>query len=271
MSERKNSKNYEHRRRKMKKKYARRKFVKLCVKRFTIIFVLAVVLFSFAIVFKMALNSVFRVKNINVQGSTLYDDSEVIEASGIKIGDSLIFKNSKFYEENIYKNLDYIDSVNIKKDFFGNITINLEPAKILFSIVQDEKYYLVSERNKVLGIMDELPPEVVVAQGIKFEISENKIKYNDEIKKQLFFKILENFKEYGLNYVRKINVSNCESLEVVYDDRLNILLGSEEDLKYKISTAKEIITGKLSATDRGTLDFRSLNKENRSYFIPDKN
>lgn len=231
--------------------------------------VLAAILAALAGALKLALDSIFKVKSISVQGSTLYDDSEVVDASGIKIGDSIIFKNVKSCEESIYRNLNYVDSAKISKDFFGNITINLEPAKVLFSLNQDEKYYLVSEKDKILEILEEIPPEVVVAQGIKFEISENKVKYNDEIKKQLFFKILEQFKEHDLNFVKRINVTDAENLEVIYDDRLTILLGSEEELKYKISTAKEIITGKLSASERGTLDFRNLNKENRTYFLPE--
>ena len=245
--------------------------IKLCIKRFTMLLGLAAVLGALVISSKLALDSIFKVKTISVQGSTLYDDSEVVDASGIKIGDSIIFKNLKSCEESIYRNLDYIDSAKISRDFFGNVTINLEPAKVLFSLIQDEKYYLVSEKDKILGIYEEVPPEVVVAQGIKFETSENKIKYDDEIKKQLFFKILDQFKEHDLNYVKRINVTDSENLEVIYDDRLTILLGSEEELKYKISTAKEIITGKLSASERGTLDFRNLNKENRTYFIPEQN
>lgn len=270
MNKIKNSKNCEHKRRRVTKKYIkRRRTIKLWVKRFTMLFVLTAILAALAVASKFILDAVFKVKDISVQGSTLYDDSEVIDASGIKIGDSIIFKNIKSCEESIYRNLDYIDSVKINRDFFGNVTINLEPAKVLFSLTQDEKYYLVSEKDKILGILEEIPPEVVVAQGIKFEVSENKVKYDDEIKKQLFFKILEQFKEHDLNYVKRINVTDIENLEVTYDDRLTILLGSEEDLKYKISTAKEIITGKLGAGERGTLDFRNLNKENRTYFIPE--
>lgn len=270
MNKIKNSKKCEHKRKRITKKYIkRRRMIKLWIKRFSMLFVLAAILAALAGILKLALDFMFKVKSISVQGSTLYDDSEVIDVSGIKIGDSIIFKNVKSCEESIYGNLNYVDSVKISRDFFGNITINLEPAKALFSIVQEEKYYLVSEKDKILEILEEIPPEIVVAQGIKFEISENKIKYDDEIKKQLFFKILEQFKEHGLNYVKRINVTDIENLEVIYDDRLTILLGSEEELKYKISTAKEIITGKLSAKERGTLDFRNLSKENRTYFIPE--
>lgn len=243
--------------------------IKLWVKRCGMILVLAAILAAFVGVSKFALDSVFKVKSISVLGSTLYDDSEVIDASGIKIGDSIIFKDLKFCEESIYRNLDYVDSAKISRDFFGNVTINLEPAKALFSLTQAEKYYVVSEKDKILDVLEEIPPEVVVAQGIKFEVSENRVKYDDEIKKQLFFKILEQFKEYDLNYVKRINVTDIENLKVIYDDRLTILLGTEEELKYKISTAKEIITGKLSASEKGTLDFRDLNKENRTYFIPE--
>ncbi len=270
MNKIKNSKNSEHKRKRITKKYIkRRRTIKLWIKRFSMLLILAAILAALAGALKLALDSIFKVKSISVQGSTLYDDSEVVDASGIKVGDSIIFKNVKSCEESIYRNLNYIDSAKISKDFFGNITINLEPAKVLFSLNQDEKYYLVSEKDKILEILEEIPPEVVVAQGIKFEISENKVKYNDEIKKQLFFKILEQFKEHDLNFVKRINVTDAENLEVIYDDRLTILLGSEEELKYKISTAKEIITGKLSTSERGTLDFRNLNKENRTYFLPE--
>lgn len=270
MNKKRSSKSHEHKRKKITKRYVKRKrMIKLWTKRFFMLFSLIAILVSIVVALKFALDSVFKVKNISVQGSTLYDDSEIVKASGIKVGDSIIFSNMKLCEENICKNLDYVDSAKINRDFFGNVTIELEAAKVSFSINQDEKYYLISEKDKILEISEEIPPEIVVAQGIDFEISENKVKYSDETKKQLFFKILNQFKEQDLNYVKKIDVTNCENLEVLYDDRLNILLGSDEELKYKVSTAKEIITGKLSVHEKGKLDLRSLKKENRSYFIPE--
>ena len=72
--------------------------IKLWIKRFTMLLGLAAVLGALVISSKLALDSIFKVKTISVQGSTLYDDSEVVDASGIKIGDSIIFKNLKSCE-----------------------------------------------------------------------------------------------------------------------------------------------------------------------------
>jgi hypothetical protein len=51
-----------------------------------------------------------------------------------------------------------------------------------------------------------------------------------------------------------------------YDNRLKIEIGADEDLNYKVITAKEIIMNKIGSSEKGTLDLKNLKKENRSYF-----
>ena len=80
------------------------------------------------------------------------------------------------------------------------------------------------------------------------------------------FKIIDAFKSNELNFLNEIDASNLNDVKIVYDHRIKILIGSEEDLSYKLLTAKEIIMNKISASEKGTLNLKTLKKENRSYF-----
>ena len=46
------------------------------------------------------------------------------------------------------------------------------------------------------------------------------------------------------------------------------MIGTEQDLHYKIVTAKEIISNKINRFEKGELNLRNLSRENKSYFTP---
>ena len=72
----------------------------------------------------------------------------------------------------------------------------------------------------------------------------------------------KNIEKFNVMY----NINSNNNIIVNYDNRINIELGNDSDIDYKITTAKEIILKKLSKTDVGRLDVKNIKSENRSYF-----
>lgn len=244
---------------------------KLLVKRtFILISFFAIIAILFFGI-NLLLTKVFSIHSITVEENTKYDNSEIIKASEIKEGDSFIFSNVHSAEEKIYKALPYIDGVKITKEFPDKTRVSVKTADPQYVLYSNNEYLILSERDKLIEKCSELPPELINIVGVKFSVSEiGKIIYENEITKDIFLNIANTFKNNGLNNIKEIDVSDIDNIIINYDNRLKIKIGKNEDIDYKILTAKEIIMNKIGSSEKGTLDLTNLNKENRSYFTPEE-
>lgn len=254
----------------IKKRIKKRAFIKKAIKRSMILLCITAVLVGIWIGFKITLDSIFFVRNITVSGNSHYDDNEIISTSGIKMGNNLLFVNSKKIESEIYDNFPYVEKAEINKKIPGSIEIKIITGSPCYFLEKENEYLIVSKLDKILEKTVEIPPEILYVKGLEFETLKNgSIKYKDPKAKEIVFKIVDAFKSKELNFLNEIDASNLSDIKVMYDHRITILIGSEEDLNYKLLTAKEIIMNKISASEKGTLNLKTLKTENRSYFTSD--
>ena len=242
---------------------------KILINRLSIIIVLLGVLSGIVYGVYFLMGSLFSVKEIIVDGNTMYSDTEILNASSFKRGDALLFINTSEAEKKIYKSFPYVDDVKIHKQFPNKLKINISTAIRRFSILKDDVFYVISERKKFLETVSELPSETLELRGVEFEIDENgKVVYSNSDLEETLAEIINEVLNVGLNGIRVIDFTNPENIVMNYEDRISIIVGSKQDLHYKMVTAKEIITNKINQPEKGELDLRDLTKGNKSYFTP---
>ncbi len=252
------------RKRNFRKKQKRKLFFKRCYIIITLLSIVGVVIYGLAVV----AGNIFCVKEIFVEGNSLYSDTEILNALSIHRGEGLLFLNTSESEKNLYKFFPYIDNVIIQKQFPSKINITIETAERTFSIFKDDVYYIFSAKGKLIEKTSEPPSEVIELRVSEFEIDENgRIDYADDDVKELVTEIRNEFLNSGIGNIKIIDLTNKGNIIVNYDDRINIIIGNREDLHYKIVTAKEIISNKINKFEKGELDLRHLSKENKSYFV----
>lgn len=252
---------------KRRKKLKRVKAMKLWIRRFNLIFLCLFVLSFFCFVIYFVLSKFLIVKNISVKGSNLYSDFEIINSSGIKVNDSILFLNTTQSEKNIFCSLAYAEKIRIKKQIPNKIEISVEDAEPLYLTEIEGQYVTVSKNGKLLEKRSEILPEIVCVISEDIFIDEDKkIGYKNSDTEKLIPEIIEAFKNKGLNLIKQINLSDKDNITVNYDERISILLGCSDDIDYKVLTAKEIISNKIGVNEKGVLDLKNLKQENRSYF-----
>ena len=84
--------------------------------------------------------------------------------------------------------------------------------------------------------------------------------------------IKDKLEEYGLSQdVTRLEVADTEQLAFLYQDRISVLLGTLNDLDYKLDRARYVLTnadGKgCGPTDTGRLDFSSISPVSSPAFI----
>lgn len=253
--------------RKSRKKSILRRQRMLFLKRFVLVFGGLVFLFSVFFGVYLLLSKIFAVKIIEVLGSNIYSEQEIISAGELHTGESFLFLSSRNAENKIYKSLVNIDSVKISKKFPNKIKVDVEDAFPKYYIKEGEEYLVLSEKNKLLEKTSDPPTFLIGIIGLEFSILETgKVEYKNKDYEKLLHEILDSCKDKNLGEINSVDISDIQNITVNYGRRIKMNLGDKEDIDYKILTAKEILNNKISKFEKGTLNLKNLRSENRSYF-----
>ena len=79
----------------------------------------------------------FRVEGFSLSGEGRYDGDEIVSASGIDIGDCLMWINLNKAEDRITKKLPYIETVTIKRKLPHTVSIEYKQAKVLYGVCRE--------------------------------------------------------------------------------------------------------------------------------------
>ncbi len=87
-----------------------------------------------------------RIKNIYITGNETIKDVTIIETLGIKDYPKIYKLNIKTLKEKA-KTLPLVDHINIKRNIFGKLTIEVEETKILFLYKYNNKYITANNKS----------------------------------------------------------------------------------------------------------------------------
>ena len=254
---------------KMLKKTSRKKLLSYRTKMLlkSVIIILLVLLVGLAISFMIF----FKVKKIEARGSAYYTENEIIKNSSINKSDNLFFLDSRKIQENIEKRLPYIEKATIQKSVPDKVIILIEDARPTGVVsLDDETKIGISQGRKVLGPIDEEIDDLFYIEGVKFknlEVGEI-LKCEDEFTEKVMASIFSMINEGKLKDITRIDLSNLTKITLEYQKRIEINLGTFENIDYKIRTAYEIICNKIENNEHGILNLSKLDEGDESYFMP---
>lgn len=213
-----------------------------------------ILLFVFAVVF-FAGCRLFAVQNIIVNGLDHYTYSQILDAGNLSKGKVLFLISEKRLANDLSEKYAYIKSVKLEKQYPDTITITLEAEKPQFYIEIQGEYYLLTRSLKVLerylseAKLLEAAPEVqfikvptvsraVVCKQLEFA-DIGKSRHTDEALGKLLDSRL-------YDDVTAIDFSNRFDMTILYDNRLEIHLGSFEEFDTKL----DLVLGMVSACNK---------------------
>lgn len=97
----------------------------------------------------------FDVKEIEVEGSQILSDEQVIEISGIREGQNIFLVNLNDARANLNHAL-ITERLLIEKKLPGKITIEITDRPVLLAVQQDGRFYYADENLRILTVSDEL-------------------------------------------------------------------------------------------------------------------
>lgn len=226
----------------------------------------------------------FRVKAFTVDGEAPYTKEEIIAASGIVHGKSLIFADIDEGESNIEKVLPYTDNVKITRKLPSTVVIRVESTERKYAIMLSNGTYALLDKNlKVLEFAPQVPEKITVIKGavpIKSEIGEVlafAVEKSDDKSEEkttatdrtlsLILEIANAISENTLEDINLIDVSSSSNIYLIYQGRIVLNLGDSSDIPSKLSLGKRVISEEntVSLTQSGTIN---LTVSKKAYFSP---
>lgn len=217
----------------------------------------------------------FRVEEIEISGSTVYTDEEIIAAAGVEQGDNLFLVGVVQTAREIRSQLPYINDVNIRWSLPDTLSITVsecDPAGVLegeggawwvmdssCKLLEQGGSELAKQYPKITGLTPLMPSE-----GSKVAVAVEESTKLDALKQ-----ILAALEERDmLAQLQGIDMSGVSEIRMTYEERFDVRLPLySDDFRLLIHTLQEVAAS-LNAGQTGTVDLTVDLARERARFIP---
>ena len=92
----------------------------------------------------------FRVQAFVVSGNRRYTEQEIIDSTGVEIGDNMYLLNKYAISREITTRLPYVETVSIRRSLPDTLVISVTECQAAAAVVQDGTGWLLSDGGKIL-------------------------------------------------------------------------------------------------------------------------
>ena len=209
-------------------------------KRLTIFFIFFFIL-MICVGITLSLTVFFPIKKIVVSGSKIYSAEEIIQYSGIDVGDNIFTVSGKNAEKALKEAKPYVESVEIKRDLPGTLKIIVKDAEEFACYNVKGRYYTVSSSGWVLKETAEPPRNVVeIVTDAATCKPGSEITFSKDKPKKIIDEIFSELKKEKLN-PNKIDVTDTISIVLRVENRFDVDFGNSNNIKEKIQHLSKVI------------------------------
>lgn len=202
-----------------------------------------------------------KVGEITVTPTELYDEDQIVEQTGISIGDHLFSFSSAELTERLERSFPYLKNIKISRILPSGVHVGFTEELGDMCLRLGDDYYPIDDSQTVLKRCSS-PDDggthriTVVSDRISRCVVGEKIEYTDTTLFQMVDDILRAVEENGvLDKIDTIDLRDKFDVVMDFDSRFEIELGSTENLKYKIAMVMKVVE-ELYEDDSGVIDVR---------------
>ena len=220
--------------RRIKRKKMRKKARRVIL---TVLGVLALLGVGFYLFFS---SSVFLVSEIAVNHNTLKSDRQIINESGLRIGENIFKFRSGEVKQAILKNNPYIFDVKISRKLPNRVTLTVDEHTPVVAIKYKGKYLILDAGGKVVGIEDTqiTATRLTGVEVTKYKIGDVPVVSNSSMLKESL-KLIVKVNNSDL-FFKKLDVSSSFTVHGYITDELECA-GEPDDIIENLEGIKAII------------------------------
>ena len=257
----------------------------------------------------LTMTMLFRINSIQVQtpdGKQVteiagYSADSILQRMGVQLEENIFSFEPGEKAAVLEQNFPLLGSIKVIRDYPNTVVVQVTEAVPAYAVQNGSKWLVISDKWKILSEESTQPEglctlyggklqDTTPGQGFWFvddadaasasgsasgsEVAESESAVSTETARMEALRTLvSKLEEYGLSQdVTRLEVADTEQLAFLYQDRISVLLGTLNDLDYKLDRARYVLTnadGKgCGPTDTGRLDFShtSASSTRKIYF-----
>ena len=208
------------------------------------VYALVVVLLVIAVGVAVCFTFLFNVDEIVISGeSETYTYMDVIEKSGIRVGDNLFRMDTQENENMILDQLVYVETAEVTKDFPKSVHIHVTRCIPAFNFEYGDSTILVSRKGKILSVGESFNENLPVVYG--FEVKDPQegevIESENEHKTEAFMQMTEALDSIDADDFSEINMDSEYDIAIAYKGGIVFRLGGWTDVQYKLRLAESVM------------------------------
>jgi len=248
------------------KKRARRKRRKIVYILLNIVLVVAAI--------SLALSLFFKINRIEVTGSTVYSNVDIIAASGISKGDNLFFLDKNAALRGIFEGFPYVAEARLIRRLPNTLIIALTERESLGLVAHDGSYWMIDGTGRIL---EQSPgrsaTEKPIIQGLTLLVPEAgtdaAVPSNQQEQLQALLLILDGLQRYALlPQTSDIDIARAHDLRLHCNEgKLEVFLGDAVDIDIKLSYLLSAIE-EMPDSGQWVIDVSNAAAQKRASYYP---
>lgn len=177
------------------------------------------------------------VRNIVIEGDTRYSDEQIIEASGLYVGQSLLGVNKVTAHDNLLEQLPYLNSVTISNTQLSTLRIRLTETTVMAAVQVKDGWMIVGDNNQALEhITEGEPPEGILRIGGATLLDQQVGSPLLDERSLRITRLLEaSISQYELEGVTGVDMTEKTRISLTLNGRLQVLLGNDTAIPAQIT------------------------------------
>ncbi len=224
----------------------------------------------------LSLTVFFKAENITVSYSDKvkpkYTQEQIIEAAKLTKGKNLFLSDKSAAAERVTAAFPYIEKTKVDISLPSTLAITVTQATpTYYAELSKNKYIVLGADSRVIEQSAKMTYSIPLLKGVKLKNTSvgEYAEFENKSIKSILNSVITAAKGHDISDINEIDLSLLSNITFKYGDRINIILGTNDDLDYKIRTALTIIKDKLGKKEKGTLDVSACNRGNhQSSFLP---
>ena len=220
----------------------------------------------------LSVTVLFKVKHIvveNLDKSTpadtgIYTEDAILGALAVPMEENLFGFSAAKRQEAMELQLPYLEVIRVRRRLPDTVVVQVAPATESWCAKTDAGWAVLSDGLKVLKVQagqpDSLP--VITGLGVNTPTAGRYLSMTTQEQAEQIASLMDQLYGEGIaEGCTRIDMGLGTDAYFVYEGRIKVLLGTFNNLDYKVSVAALLLKNEsgeyLSATDRGTLDVSS--------------
>ena len=215
-------------------------------KRHMNLYMIVVIVLVVCIGITVSYTFLFNINKIEVSGeASEHTADEIVQASGISLGDNLLRVNCEKSEKKILDELLYIESAKVDRKFPFSLEITVTRCIPGFNVSYEMGTLLVSQKGKILennGYITEGLPIFYGYDPYTTTASE-KLDTKDEHKRDVYNQLTKVILDNPDREIKIISVDMTDKhdIQITYSNDIVFKMGNWNDIEYKLSLADKVM------------------------------